>query len=452
MPKNIEDIIPPERRRSIRNIPIPEGRRKSDQRSAKVSSESAAKAGSMDGLKKRSIPEELVVEEASMLPPRRPTIPRHNRSARKRIWLSAGVALIILGFVVLSVFNGATLAYVPKSALLNFENEVYTARKTGEGNLFYSVVKLSREKGMTVPAGGEQQVSRKASGTIVVYNNASTEPQRLIENTRFESPSGKIYRIQTAITIPGKTAAPGSIEVTVYADQPGAEYNSGLTDFTVPGLKGTPRYTTIYARSKTPMTGGLIGMEKSVSAEDLATSKTELEAALKDDLWEEAKAEVPGDFILFPSLSSFVFEEMPQTAGEGNNVTLNLRGHLYGVMFKKSDLSNFLSAKKIALTKEEMLDVTSYESLILSFAGTPPADLLPENVINFKVSGSATVLWRTDEVALRADLAGRHKKDVATILKNYPTIASASATVRPFWKSSLPEEADKITVKKLPID
>src|SRR3989344_3071580 len=313
MPKNIEDIIPPERRRSIRNIPIPEGRRKLD-RALDDMKKPARTSGRTTDIE----PREPAVQESTSLPPRRPTIPRHNRSARKRIWLSAGVALIILGFVVLSVFNGATLAYVPKSALLNFENEVYTARKTGEGNLFYSVVKLSREKGMTVPAGGEQQVSRKASGTIVVYNNASTEPQRLIENTRFESPSGKIYRIQTAITIPGKTAAPGSIEVTVYADQPGAEYNAGLSDFTVPGLKGTPRYTTIYARSKTPMTGGLVGMEKAVGAEDLANAKTELEVALKDDLWEEAKAEVPEDFILFPSLSQSVFEDMPQSAGDGN--------------------------------------------------------------------------------------------------------------------------------------
>jgi len=58
----------------------------------------------------------------------------------------------------------------------------------------------------------------------------------------------------------GKTV-PGSIEVTVYADEPLSKYNIGLTDFTVPGFKGAPQFETFYARSKTPMTGGFTGME-----------------------------------------------------------------------------------------------------------------------------------------------------------------------------------------------
>src|SRR3989344_498498 len=197
MPKNFDDVVVPERRKTIRNIPIPqrerayapeEGRRKNDR---------ADKADAV----KRSASE---LEADYSAPPTRLNIPHGRRGRKRNLWIALGVAVLILVFAVLSMFNGATLAYTPRSAKLSFEEETYKAKKTGETDLIYSVVKLSGEKGVEVSVSGEEQVERKASGVIVVYNDASAEPQKLIENTRFESPSRKIYRIKSAISIPGK--------------------------------------------------------------------------------------------------------------------------------------------------------------------------------------------------------------------------------------------------------
>ena len=336
MPKKIvDDVILPEKKRSIRNIPIPAERRKS--------------ARSADSLTRTTPPRVADLnEEYSSIPPEIPPkreLPRRYRSNRKRILAVTIASLALIVFGLLSFFDNATLAYTPKTAALTFENEIYSAAKTGEGELLYSVVKLSGDKGKAVAVSGEQDVSRKASGVIVIYNNASTEPQRLIENTRFESPSGKIYRIQQAISIPGKQGdTPGTLEVTVYADQAGQAYNSEPTDFTVPGLKGTPRYSTIYARSKGPITGGFVGKEKVVSEADMVKARSELRAALSEELMVRAQAEVPPDFILFPSLSSVTFEDLPQSSsGEAGTANVNLRGHLYGIMFKRSDLSEELA-------------------------------------------------------------------------------------------------------------
>src|SRR3990167_6723233 len=431
MPKKIEDIIVSDRRRSIRDIPIPESRRKLP-----------AKAPRMDA-----------IEDTSSLPPVRTPIPRHKKGFRRKIWTAGAVAVVILLFAILSLMNGATLSYVPKSAALAFDNDAYTAHKSGANGLFYSVVKLSRDKSMNAPAGDEQNVSRKASGVIVVYND-SAESQRLVENTRFESPSGKIYRISKAITTPARRAVsgvtqPGSVEATVYADVAGEAYNSAPTDFTVPGLKGTSRYSTIYARSKTPLAGGFVGMEKVVKAEDLSRTKTELETALREELYREAEAEVPEDFILFRTLSTFDFEDLPQAPGSGGSAVVSMRGHLYGVMFKKSDFAGFLAEKKLGTAPAEIIEIPDYSALEIAFASVPPADLLASNDVSFKIKGNAQAVWVTDEVSLRADLAGHHKRDVPGVLNNYPTIASASVTVRPFWKSSVPAEAEKIKITKL---
>ena len=104
----------------------------------------------------------------------------------------------------------------------------------------------------------------------MIYNKYSAEAQIFVKDTRFETPEGKIYRIDRAVTVPGmknsggQTVA-GSVEATVYADKSGSEYNIGFSDFTIPGLKGGLKYEKFYARSKTPMTGGMKGTVPDIS-------------------------------------------------------------------------------------------------------------------------------------------------------------------------------------------
>lgn len=441
MPKNIEDIIVPEKRRSIRDIPIPEDRRNNDKQEIPHNPRRSNHSSS-------PISEEYVSSIR-----RRRLFGFHGLG----VWSAVGLVLLIIIFSVLSIFNGATVSYVPRSVEISFKGDVYTAQKTGEGGLLFSIVKLSKETSLDAPSSGQEEVSKKASGTIVVYNNASSEPQRLIENTRFETPKGLIYRITEGIVIPGKKVVsgvnqPGSLEVTVYADKAGDEYNIGLTDFTLPGLAGSPRFSTVYARSKTEMSGGFIGVQSKISDEDKAQAKANLQMALKELLISEVKTQVPRGFVLLPSLSTFSFKELPQgTSAKSSSAKVNMRGDLNGVIFKESDLSFRLAHDKTAILPNESVDIESLDSLTFLFTESVPEDLLSLDKFNFSVTGKTTLIWRTDEVALKADLAGRHKKDIPSVLKNYSTVISASTAIRPFWKSSLPSDNEKISVKRLPI-
>ncbi len=120
-------------------------------------------------------------------------------------------------------------------------------------------------------------------------------------------------------------------------------------------------------------------------------------------------------------------------------------------MFKKTELSRHLASKKIELVESDVVGIEPFDSLTFSFFGKPPANLLESNQVSFEVSGVSDLVWQTDEGALRADLLGKKKKDVESILVNYPSIAKADATVRPFWKRSFSDEITDITVKRLPI-
>ncbi len=448
MPKNIEDIVVPVKKKSIRDIPLPENRRKSSSKSSSVSSKRTASNSA----------EESTEDTAESVMPRlresRPSRSSRNRKKLgKKTLFSMFLGLVAVAFVAMAIFSGAVLSYTPKSASLSFAGESFSASKTGQGGLVFSVVKLSGEKGQSVKATGEEMVERKAHGTIIVYNNSGTAAQNLVENTRFETKDGKVYRIAEPITVPGKhtsdgESVPGSLEVEVYADKPGEEYNIGLSDFTLPGLAGSSKFNTVYARSKTAMSGGFVGKAKSVSDDDLAKAKSELETALKSELAEQAKAQVPADFVLFPSLSTISFEDMPQSDASGSAVTVNMKGNFYGVMFKRSDLAAYLASDKVNVAENDLVDIPDLDSLTLSFNGEPPADLLSVDNIDFTVNGEAQLVWKTDEESLKTDLAGIEKSQVSAVLNNYSSIKEADAVVRPFWKSRFPENIEDISIKK----
>lgn len=435
MPKNIDDIVVPSNKKSIRSIPIPENRRQSN------ASESAFRARSA-----APNPEDGV---SRFKPPFRQQ--KKSRFSKRFVWSGAVVAVIILAVAIFSMFSGATVSYTPKSASLSFSQDTYTAYKSGDKVLLFSVIKLSEDKGVSAPASGEENASVKASGTIIVYNNNSKSSQKLVQNTRFETTDGKVYRIPNAITVPGQTTVngalvPGSIETTAIADQPGADYNIDLSDFTIPGFKGDPRFTTMYARSKTPMSGGFVGTRKKVSDADLATATKTLEGTLKTDLMNQANAQVPPDFIIYPNLVNIVYSSLPQTTAS-NGATVNEHADLYGVMFKKADLANFLASKKLTDTSLEPVEMPDLSNLDLSFVGQSGNDLLKADQINFQVAGTATAVSLTDEESLKKDLAGQNKSDLSSILKSsYPGVLSASAVIRPFWKSVFPTDSAKIKI------
>lgn len=445
--KHIEDMIVPERKRTIRNIPIPESRRKLSDvaRSFSTRSESTPP------------PPQTSLEPDTQEYDFHRTGARFPRLPGKKAWIAIGLgAMLVFIFILLSIFDGATFSYTPKSAAVSFEGEEYSATKSGAG-LIFSVIKLSKDKGKSLSASGEAEVSRKSSGTIVVYNNATREPQKLRATTRFETSDGKVYRTQNDISVPGKKLVngkeePGSIEVMVYADKPGAEYNIGLSDFTLPGLKGGSLFSNVYARSKTPMTGGFVGTEKAISEVDKANARAELEESLKAELLSEARAQSPEGFVILPDLSSFSFEELPQTESSNrSSATFNLRGNLEGVMLKAVDLSTHLAREKAALAPGDLIDLFTLEELDFAFAEGSSSRALSADEINFTVSGSATAVWRTDETALKSDLLGKSKKEINAILNNYPTVESANVALRPFWKTSFPRDGEDILIKKLDV-
>lgn len=453
MPKKIDDIVPTGKK-SIRNIPVPIRKMDPERELSKSVDESRVDAGTprVDHGNIRPEIRDLASRYSgnqssapASTPPSRPTYsPPKERSGSNRTWVYVVVGLIIFigGFFAFS--NGATISYMPKKISLAFTNDAYLAKQTAEaGELSYSTIKLSAQKESTAPASGEESVSEKAKGKVMIYNEQSA-PQQLVKTTRLETPDGKIFRIEQDVNIPAK----GSVEVTAVADVAGKEYNVGLSDFTIPGFKTyATKYKQVFARSKTPMAGGFVGMRSKVAEDKLAEVRSSLEQEIAKSLSAEASSKVPEGFILFQSLANITYEMMPIEKSGDSEAKIIVRGDLNAYIFKSTEFASYLVKQKNKTLDNILMSISDPSKLNISLTDT----LVSASTSSIKISllGPLDLVAVTDEKALASSVLGKSRDELDTILKSFPTIESANAKVRPFWKSSFPKNLEDIKIERL---
>ncbi len=370
-------------------------------------------------------------------------------SWNKKAVVITAIAVVFIGGVVTvsNAFHGATVTLTPRHVTQNIESELTAKKNPGAGELGFSIVTVKQIGSETVRANGEKQVNTKATGTIVIYNNYNASPQRLIKNTRFSTPEGMIFRIVDSVTVPGKKGTlPGSVEATVIADEAGESYNVGLKDFTIPGFKGDPRYTTFYARSKTPIAGGFSGIQKIVSDTDRAKAKANIESKVKAELIKQISINLAPNTAYIPNAYTIEFKSLPEESKEANEVTLRQEGTLSIVTFDQKALGTTLAQKELSKYDGLPVIITNLETL--SFK--PKGDFKPTTTetITFTVSGRAAFEWYYDELTFKQGLLGKTRAQIPVLLQKYPTIEKADISLRPIWARSLPDSLDKVVIKK----
>ncbi len=389
-----------------------------------------------------------------------PVLPHKKRFYMKRNWffwtaLAVVVVCAVGGILLSTLFAGATVTVTPHSASVQPPATILAQVNAPAGTLPYQVVSTSRTASTTVKASGTTQVSKSASGIITIYNTYSEAAQALVTNTRFEAPDGKIYKIHSAITVPGAkkavdgTLTPGSVTTTAYADQPGAAYNKGQTQFTIPGFKGDPRYTKFYATADA-MTGGFVGAQASVSAADLATAQAALKQGLQNALQTAASTQIPQEFMSIQGTLNITFNDIVQTPGnDSSTVTLSQTASASADTVRASDLAAAIAAQKVQGYAGEAVNFADPAAVTVALAGTSTA---ATGNLTLALSGSPTLVWQFDPNAFKAALVGKPKGQFEQIVTSFaPAITCSpttpcSAAIRPFWSSTFPSNPDKITV------
>lgn len=377
--------------------------------------------------------------------------PTSDKNSRIALWGLASVCLIFLFFALSTLFTGATVTIAPRAQAFSLAGTSFTAAKdNASSDLTFQTMTLTDSASKVIVSSKMENISESATGRVIIYNAASSAPQKLIINTRLETPDGKIFRLDTAVTVPGFTASggqtiPGSVETAVHADQAGSEYNIGLSDFTIPGFKGTPKYSKFYARSKTEMAGGVKGNVYVADKADADAAAADISQTLKDRLAQKAAAEAPKGFVLFPGASSFELGSVAKTFTSATaNVPVSISGTFQAVLLDEQKMTDKIAALEIKnLDPKDTVYIPDLKNL--AFAMADGSSAIAKN-ITFTLSGTGNIVWAVDENAFKADLASKRKSDLKQVLADYPNISRAEAVIKPFWRSTFPSQAKDIKI------
>ena len=390
---------------------------------------------------------EEVVRGEERVPERAPAKKSGGKRPKKG-WAVALLAVVVVGaaglaFTALS--SQTTVTVFPRWREPTV-NSVFEAKRQASGSeLAYEVMTLEATGEREVTATGQEEVEEQAVGQITIFNTSS-ESQRLITNTRFESAGGLIFRIKDpAVAPPGTPEEPGTVVAEVFADQAGPEYNLPAgTRFTVPGLQGSDAFNTIHAENTLAMTGGHRGPKFIIDDAELQAATESLRSELREALQNRIGSEKPAGFVVFDAAIRYAYQALPAEEVGNGRVKIKEKVLLQLPIFKNEDFAAFIAAATVPGYESEPVRIENLSTLTFEYAAEP--NLSSEEPISFKLLGRPKIIWTYDVEQLKRDLAGGSQTALNTVLGGYPAIERATATIKPFWRRSFPEDANDMVV------
>lgn len=376
---------------------------------------------------------------------------KQDRFKRYIILTAAALLAIAAGIGTTMAMSGAEVMVKPKTKEVTVSAIIDAKKNPTASDLGYELLTLSEDGERRVSATGQEKVSTKATGQIIVSNDFSATKQRLIKNTRFESVDGYIFRIVDSIEIPGftKNASGGIVAGTavakVIADGPGDTYNVKPSRFTIPGLKGSEQYDKVYGVTKDAMTGGFEGMKFIIDDGELSKARQELHLELREKLLGRLKKERPNGFVFFEPSITFAYDTLPPTDAGAQTVVIKDQVRLLAPLFKTDSFAKYLAVKTIPGYEGEAVRLESLDKLNFSYPATS-TDISTSDTLKFRIEGGVKMVWVYDMEKLRGDLKGLAETTLPSVLSSYPAIERSRVTIRPFWKNSFPTNLEKIRI------
>src|SRR3989344_1485335 len=155
-----------------------------------------------------------------------------GRGSRYMLWSVAVFSVALLITALSFMWGNAKVEVYPRTEVLTL-NDNFTANKTVSGGLGFELVVMHGEESRTLEATEEKELSQRAEGTVVIFNDYSTAAQRLDIDTRLNGSNDKLYKTKKQVSVPGRKAdgTPGMAEADIYAAEAGEDYNRGPLAF-----------------------------------------------------------------------------------------------------------------------------------------------------------------------------------------------------------------------------
>lgn len=365
-------------------------------------------------------------------PPRREETEEKEKNTGVLFFLLLSLALVVgLAAIVLHVFfSQASIEITPRFRTLTIDKDMNM-----KGQVFSEEVSSTK----LYSSSGSKLSETKAQGTIRVFNN-QLKLQILVANTRFLSEERKLFRSTNRIEIP----AGGFVDVEVIAAEAGEDYNIDPSNFSVPGLAGSPLYTLVYGKSLESMSGGARVESKVVTSADIEMAKEQL----RKDVFNLGKEKITKRIVPPLVLAEDTWKEeilkldsplKPGAELEQFSVTGTLR--VLATVLREDDVQILVeNAFEENLEPTEQLNK---ESISFSFrvkSAKAEGDLI------VGISAKAKAFVPPDLNELRSKLQGKKKDEAFAILTGYDTIEQFKLSLLPFWLTTIPRDQSKIEI------
>ncbi|MDP2696428.1 MAG: hypothetical protein Q8O87_04260 [bacterium] len=384
-------------------------------------------------------------------------LPKFGKDINKFVWWIGGGILIVVIIVGAAKFlPKAEITILAKKIEWEYKDSVTIDKNLALADISGAVIKLpgqlfieTKNLSAAFPATGKKEVTKKASGSLLIYNAYSSDPQPLVVNTRFETPDGKIYRITKGVTVAGAKIVDGKIipsttEVVVVADKPGAGYNVGpVAKFSIPGFKGSPKFNAFYGQSTESMSGGFIGELAYPTDEDIKKAKASLSQQLEDSLKLSLAAQIPSEFKIIDGATKFqlVKEEVNPDVDSANNFTVLMEGEVKALVFKEESLKESLFAKGIKNINRDFVN----KDYVLEYSGVARPNTAMSQM-SLSISFEGTFWPNIDIDKLKQEVSGKSEADLRILVFALPDVESVKVSLWPFWVNNVPEKLSKISV------
>ncbi len=372
--------------------------------------------------------------------------------ANKNIfWAFIAAAALVAGGALFFLLPTAKITVSPRIEPINIGidfilNKNISSAEISSKQIPATVITGETEKSREFNATGSKKVESRATGIITVYNEWSSSSQSLVSGTRFLSNSGKLFKTNKTIAVPGFTREdgkdiPGSIEVPVTAWGLGPDYNIPADDFSLPGLSGSPKYGKIYAKSFAPTAGGASGLTTVVASSDLQKAKEFLESEIKQEISAQLLEKKPADLVLLDKTMSFIDEDFSASAKidqPANKFEASLKMAGVAFLFNPKDIQSIID--DIIKNGSNAAGEEKSGLVILN----PKIDygdvsVLGPDKIKIGLRYQANSYKPIDEQDLKSALSGKTAEQINSYLKNKSSeLSKIEVSFWPLWVKRVP--------------
>ena len=381
---------------------------------------------------------------------------RFPRRLGKKIFFIS-LILIVAGMAAYFSLSQANIEIWPEIEVKTFETKVTVDSKIGNIDLSANLIpgtifEDSKNFSQEFNSSGKKTSEKNAEGVIRVFNDYHLD-QTLIAQTRFQPPADKFrpslergenpwFKTVERVVVPAK----GYIDVKVVADIPGEKYNIEPSDFSIPGLAGTPQYTAVYGRSSEAMEGGFKKEAPEVTQEDLERAEKVLKEIALEEIKDILKNKIPAGFtIAEDSFETEILEvfTLAEAGSELEKFIFQVKAGAGAISFKEEDLNNFSKdfiTSKISADKE-------FEQASLKMEYFSEDINLEEEKITLSLNLEVKTYSSVDKNYLKRGLAGKSLNETQLFLQNQTEFIKSQVRLWPFWVNRVPDNLEKIKIE-----